>query len=581
MLPTRPTLRLHFMTTISVSQFSVAKFIVRRPLNMDPTLNIEIPFVLLGRKDVLDLNKIWPKEAPETRPLQELIDSLRKQCPDISVHIISYKEQATQDSSWHLFPSSLAIEDVLTIDEEGKLGKNVWTCPAVLSRQFIPLDTTSNAWRVFTSETTSIFTALNTLNNIHAPIKGIVGERGQVLKPRRWGIITPSQASLHITLTPSRPSSTLHHNLIKCVLVLNTALERELTFLTTPSALLKHWPMSRFMEYLAIRRLGKEKVELWRRLGERNWTEKRRAEVFAKEKRKWSGAGGEKNEDGEWWSVVEGMEVGELLEGIRGFNKGGRRLGIEPEFKQLDEEDEENDQGELEVTGVVSRGYRSTVDAVGIIAYTELIAGLTKLAHDYLEPGRLQQWLEVFRKSAHPVPEQPIQAFESLLSSLHTSDVTTSFFQSHFRIIYSKSPAGVHDQTRDNTNKPPSILIDPFRPLTHHISTARSKELAYMPIFISRYAKAGGFDTSSASKIYALMIADEDERQKHQDTKTRRTRGNEDWLGKVKGKVRVKDAVEVEVEDEEAPVNPEELNEEERIKLRTRIREGLYAQEDQ
>jgi hypothetical protein len=37
----------------------------------------------------------------------------------------------------------------------------------------------------------------------------------------------------------------------------------------------------------------------------------------------------------------------------------------------------------------------------------------------------------------------------------------------------------------------------------------------------------------------------------------------------------------VEVEDEEAPVNPEELNEEERIKLRTRIREGLYAQEDQ
>jgi hypothetical protein len=233
---------------------------------MDPTLNIEIPFVLPGRKEVLDLKKVWPKEARETRPLQEVINSLRKQCPDINVHISVSEEQPTRDTGWHLFPSPLHNGDIFTIDEEGKLGKNVWACPTVLQRQCIPLDTTCNAWRAFTSEVTSIFTALSTLHNLHAPIKGIVGGSGQVLKPRHWSILTPSQSHLYMSLAPSFLSSTLHPDFVKRIQVLYTTLERELIFLSTPSSLLKYWPMCRFLEYLAIRKLGKEKDELWNRL---------------------------------------------------------------------------------------------------------------------------------------------------------------------------------------------------------------------------------------------------------------------------------------------------------------------------
>jgi hypothetical protein len=87
-----------YSSHISVSRISIAKLIVHRPLNMDPILNIEIPFVLPGRKEVLDLKKVWPKEARETRPLQEVINSLRKQCPDINVHISVSEEQPTRDT---------------------------------------------------------------------------------------------------------------------------------------------------------------------------------------------------------------------------------------------------------------------------------------------------------------------------------------------------------------------------------------------------------------------------------------------------------------------------------------------------
>jgi hypothetical protein len=108
-----------YSSHISVSRISIAKLIVHRPLNMDPTLNIEIPFVLPGRKEVLDLKKVWPKEARETRPLQEVINSLRKHCPDINVHISVSEEQPTRDTGWHLFPSPLHNGDIFTIDEEG------------------------------------------------------------------------------------------------------------------------------------------------------------------------------------------------------------------------------------------------------------------------------------------------------------------------------------------------------------------------------------------------------------------------------------------------------------------------------
>lgn len=67
-----------------------------------------------------------------------------------------------------------------------------------------------------------------------------------------------------------------------------------------------------------------------------------------------------------------------------------------------------------------------------------------------------------------------------------------------------------------------------------------------MPTVIERYTKADGFYPTPTTKFYALMVIDEHEQRKATNTKWRLTKENEDWLGGVKDRGKVGEAMEFE-----------------------------------
>jgi hypothetical protein len=547
---------------------------------MDPTLTLQLPFVLLGRKELSDPRKYMPKSERPIKCFQDVHKEFRKLCPEIELRLVASSEDATHDAAWRLLPSPQNEDDVLNIDERAKLGKNVWTCPALLQRQGIPINTSENAWRVFTQEASRIFEVLGQINEFHAGIDSIKGEHGEELRPRWWSLITPAQSFLRVTLVPSVRARQFHCDFIKRIFITFAALERELTLLTTPSSLLKYWSFSRFLEYRAIRTLGQEKAELWTKLQDRNWTEKRKGLAYAKEKRKWFGGFDEEDRKSErtkgrrreWWDVIDGMEIEESLQDIKGFMEGGRKLGVEPVFAgslDVDEDDEVADTN-TKVTGLAFQSCNSTLDGGEVVAYMELVAGLVHLAHDF-DHTKLGKWLERFRETVNAGPEeQPLFGFEKLLSTLHITGPSQPFFTSHLRTLY---PEENDESKLEHKSNTPPRLIDPFYRLNVHITDALSNERAYIPTFIQRYTTANGFHPTPTSKVYALMVADEHEQRKVQDTKARTTKGNEDWLSNVTDKVNVDEAKDREEDlHARAPRSPEGISEEEKV----RIREALY-----
>ncbi|KAH4978097.1 hypothetical protein HBI76_214810 [Parastagonospora nodorum] len=269
---------------------------------MDPSLTLEIPFVLLGRKD-LKSSKYLPQNEEQTKPLEYINATLLALCPDIPVNLIASSDQITPDIAWYLHPSPLDEDDILTVDERAKLSKNIWSCPAILHRTGISLDTSSTAWTLFTHEAGQIFSALAKLDAHEEP---------------EISLVTPSQAQLRIILVPGHG---IHPHLLKRTLILAAALERELTLLTTPSTLLRYWSLSRFLEFRAVRQLGREKAELW--------TEK--GDAYAREERKWFARFDEEDRAGqrtkergrEWWDVVDSVGVDDF----RGFRENGGEVG--------------------------------------------------------------------------------------------------------------------------------------------------------------------------------------------------------------------------------------------------------------
>ncbi|KAH4101763.1 hypothetical protein HBH92_203620 [Parastagonospora nodorum] len=457
---------------------------------MDPSLTLEIPFVLLGRKD-LKSSKYLPQNEEQTKPLEYINATLLALCPDILVHLIASSDQITPDVAWHLYPSPFDEDAILTVGERAKLSKDIWSCPAILHRTGISLDTSSTAWTLFTHEAGQIFSALAKLDAHEEPE---IVVHGETIHLRPWSLVTPSQAQLRIVLVPGHD---IHPPLFKHTLILAAALERKLTLLTTPSALLRYWTLSRFLEFRAVRQLGRKKAELW--------TEK--GDAYAREERKWFARFDEEDRAGqrtkkrgrEWWDVVDSVD----MEDFRGFREKGGRLGVEPNFA--------GGHGG-QVTGLAFQQFHSTLDAGGIVAYTEIIAGLAHMACDF-EHTQLSGWMVEWRQEA---PSQLRDGFRKLLRALHVSEPFISFFESYLDALYSVTASSTGSEPEDGPSH-----SSPFFPLTSHITHTLSSERAYIPTFIARYAAASGFHPRPTSKVYALMMADEQARTTTTTTTTR------------------------------------------------------------
>ena len=516
---------------------------------MDPTLTLEIPFLFLGLNDIKSSNYI-PTIHQRSKPLEYIHATLLALCPDIPVRLIPSSAQTTPDIPWHIYPSPLDEAAILTVDERTKVSENTWSCPAILQRSGIPINTSDTAWTLFILQAREIFSALG---QMHAYQEQEV-VYGETVHSRPWSLVTPSQAQLRISLAPTRPEMGIRPNLVKNVMMLAAGLERELTLLTTPAALLRYWSVSRFLEYRAVREGGRERVGLWARFaGTGEGTRE-------KEKMKWSVPFDEedsviqrtKGRGREWWDIINSADIHTLLCDTQTFLKTGRMLCIEPVFTA----------GNEKVTALTFQHFHSTLDAQGVVAYTELTAGLAHMACDFSH-AQVDEWLGGYRQVS-PFASDPRDGFGKLLGALHVSGPSMAFFESYLDTLYST-----------NASAPsPELPTSLFDPMASHIATTLSSERAYIPTFIERYTAAGGFRPTPTSKVYALMMADEQLR-----TKTKKTRGDGDWLGGVE---------EVGVGDSEDRNGVEDLDgsfvgspgegdgEGERVELGRRVREGLY-----
>ncbi|KAF1843795.1 uncharacterized protein K460DRAFT_397017 [Cucurbitaria berberidis CBS 394.84] len=543
---------------------------------MEPTLTLQIPFILLGRRDDVDPG-LWNPDNSSIDLVRKVHEVLRQFCPEVPIQLnlsadIDTKDETRSRANWTIQPAPNAerpssgpahnsddTDGLLASDESVRLGDMVWAYPMLLQRSNIPLSTDSIEWRGFEDEVQTVFKVLK-----WAFEDGNVPKNGIEEAAKSWSLICGKRCWISIAVIPPSTSASittsLSHDAAKKLLMLATAFESELTMLSTPTALLEFWSLSRFLEYRGIVQLAKNRSALWQRLKDKkHLSDKRKGTIYQRDKEKWiSGFDEEdiacertKGRRREWWEVLDGSGLEELLEEMRSFEERGRRLALSCDFFSKEMKDtargnneEENidssivgdreshtklppgrpPQATIAVSRITFNGYRSSLDVEEILAYAELIASLVRLSYS-LDANELRNSLEKFRESTVNRVTKPLDGFKNLMKVLCTSDRTTSFWMHKLSPYYTEC----NDTNIDNNDKDANSHYDPFSPLRAHISSSLAREKAFMPSFIQRYHLAGGFYPTKSKKLYALMVAEEHARKQ----KSGRRKKAQDWLGNL------------------------------------------------
>ncbi|KAF2129980.1 hypothetical protein P153DRAFT_396318 [Dothidotthia symphoricarpi CBS 119687] len=557
----------------------------------EPTLTLQIPFILLGRKDL----ELWGPEDQHTRPLRTVYDALVQFCPDVPVRswapddTFSAEPHSTTDndsptdserarthekhladwstlengSAWVLrrAPTTTNLDHEprgvnigvlpgwrdgdarLDFDEKARLGGKVWSCALLLQRFNIPLHTSTATFRAFATQTQKLCSALHVLGTWSGP-----APRGS--GACRWfSVVTTSTCWMNVSAV-SRGVETarsrqhyrdVHANpgfeitVLRKLLVVLAAFEAPLAMLSTPTAQLAFWPLSRFLEYRRIRALGREKAGLWRGLaGRKHLTDCRRDDMHRQDKSAWVGDLGAAEEaslrtrgrERTAWDVIvdaDGMQIEQLVGEMTRFEDRGRRLGVG--FWSATRE--------RTVSSISFASRQSTLDFEEIVAYTSLIAAMLFLAHT-VSCDELIARIERF----HARGCAPLDGLGDLLSAvLEVPESAKSFWMEYLSPYYTASSAVMNPKNPPVNPAQRPLRNDPFAPLESYIHTTLANELEYMPTFIHRYARAGGFAPTPGIKAYCLLLAEERARER-KDGRNRRAKG---CLGDVK-EARVRDA---------------------------------------
>ncbi|KAF2827669.1 hypothetical protein CC86DRAFT_290149, partial [Ophiobolus disseminans] len=271
------------------------------------TLTLHIPFILLGRHDRMHQERLDAQKLVETVHTV-LLDACKKYPVPITLD-----DQDSREAAWLLQPQpTLTLEDDnnLSTKEKTHSDKNVWSCPMQLQRSNISLDTESSQWSDFGNQARKLFGEL--VRCFHDNDYHTEGQEGEM---RLFNLVAGEHSWLRVSLVPGKKNSgILEPEVAKRVMTVFTAVERELTQLTTPPGLLKYWSFSRFLEYRGIRQLREEKDEMWKKLKDRkNITNKRKGTVYERDKKKWMSRFDEediacertKGRKREWWDVVD------------------------------------------------------------------------------------------------------------------------------------------------------------------------------------------------------------------------------------------------------------------------------------
>ncbi|KAH8727262.1 hypothetical protein GQ44DRAFT_132689 [Phaeosphaeriaceae sp. PMI808] len=206
---------------------------------MDANLRFQIPFTLLGRKDVLD---------PNTHsPIQIVHAALREFCPTIPIHFSPSPTSTLPETAWILHTPPTPPQSHLTLDEKAKLGRHVWSYPMVLQYNGITHFTSADAWTHFRSEAASIFDVLvRAFHDLRAPI-GAKGVQG-----RMWSLVATESDLLRVSVVPGRMEDgrqgVFDGEVVRKMMMVFACVERELVQLCCPGVVLEYWMVSRFME---------------------------------------------------------------------------------------------------------------------------------------------------------------------------------------------------------------------------------------------------------------------------------------------------------------------------------------------
>jgi hypothetical protein len=466
---------------------------------MDPTLTLTLPLFFLGRTSILP-------PSPTT-----LLSTLQNFCPTIDIRLATNATSAPPlATTWTLS----ACGPDLTDAEKKLVPDGIWGVPVTFERRNIPINKAAMAWNVFAQEANAIFKHIAQLNAMTQPIPGQTGDQ------RWWSIVAPSSSLCTLTLVPAAHAS-LPAQLAHNALVVFAAVERELTLLTTPSALRSFWPLSRFLEYTAVRRMGSEKAALWKDVARA----RRRASTLRSRRAKWL-AGCADDEDGfqrtrgrarECADVLAACDTVELMRGLAAFEA---RMGVE--VRLADDDD-------AHVEALCLPSHSSTTHLPHITAYVSLVSALLNLASSQ-SAASLSVWLEAHRGSA---PQEPVEAFRYLLTALGVGAQDAQFWAEYLVPTSSLSSWVVGDATA-------ALSSSPFDALSAHLAQHALAQRAQIHAFIARYDSVGGFLPTPGKKVYALLLADEHARRDM--SVTRRAKDTTEWLGGVKEKVRVADA---------------------------------------
>jgi hypothetical protein len=320
-------------------------------------------------------------------------------------------------------------------------------------------------------------------------------------------------------------------DVIAKMLLILVAFERESLLLTTSSAILDYWPLSRFLEYLAVKNMKREKKEAWHALRVRD----RKSHVkITEEKRDRLWMDSLKHEHGEakafeddlpgLWTAVDRMigagrgerGTASLLHEMRRFEgKGGRTLlsfGKSTEnkgYKQLTVTSAPS-------TSIVFHGYHSTLNAEELLAYIDFVACVIEYATSQSYDS-LRLKVRSFRVIAEDIDEKVGKSLERLLEMLDVRPYTKKVFVTDIRRKKEQKemereeldrlPDDKYDLTEDVKEIIPRKQDDLFTPLETFLQNVLDKETDYMPTFIQRYAEAGGFNIIPRTKVHDLLLA--------------------------------------------------------------------------
>ncbi|KZM22647.1 uncharacterized protein EKO05_0009692 [Ascochyta rabiei] len=507
---------------------------------MEPTLTLQISFILLGRRDtrILDPTLLSPHEQATT-PIHLILQTLQHFCPSLPIHTwaietpdreippldkLSPKAKrahaATQAAAhndaqrageqhwraltcdsrelWMLRPAprdSTALSPVdahtwregdanLTAAEAAHLGRNSWACPVLLQRFGIPVDVTSAAWERFVREAREV---LGVLRRAFVDFQGVVlGLEGEV---KYWDLVVGGSCFLKMVVEPVEAG--VGHR----VLVLAAAFEPDLDLLRSTGEVMRFVGVGRWLEWMLLGKMARAQREAWRCLG--------KATHCTRGEEQWENDLGVEDEryrrtkgrPREWWDVVNDLDETEIVEGMRKFeSSGNNRLGI-----ALHPSSDHTYQLHFQ-------GRRSTLDAEQLIAYTELLAHIIDTAQA-IRPSTIAEQLENLQ--LHPSPTST-DRFSNMLSFLShdSSNASQTALTALLNPIDCTSPSEPESSTLPAPQPTrPREAVDPFYSTRAYLETKCAAERADMVCFIERYSRAGGYQPTADEKLLAMLRA--------------------------------------------------------------------------